>query len=339
MSTRDPRRTGEADALPRDEALSRVYREQAANREGPPATLDERILAAARQTAAGPRRSVRAALPWWRRLMVPVSVAAVLVISATLTLMVHDERQKSEAPATEASHPPPTRPNEPAQAPVLRRDAAEQNLSRATRAARNLPGSSTLSNETVAPLPTEPNSKAAEKRVDESTGQLRKREPSPAGENAAAESLPEAFPPAAPVAPPGATGSAPAKDVASGAAAASGAAVGRAATAARPSGASESDFRRLREAPPSPRSEQLAPAAAPPPANGTAAEPAPRSLDALERDGRPELRLETRAVRSAEDWLAEIRHLKRAGREAEWRDALERFRARYPDYPLPDEFR
>ena len=82
MSTREPRRPGEADALPRDEALSRAYREQAANRAGPPAALDARVLAAARQAVAAPRRPARP-LGWGGRMMVPGSGGGPLRVSGS----------------------------------------------------------------------------------------------------------------------------------------------------------------------------------------------------------------------------------------------------------------
>lgn len=45
------------------------------------------------------------------------------------------------------------------------------------------------------------------------------------------------------------------------------------------------------------------------------------------------------APRSPESWLAEIRRLRAAGREAEAREQLERFRQAYPDFVLPADLR
>ena len=64
-----------------------------------------------------------------------------------------------------------------------------------------------------------------------------------------------------------------------------------------------------------------------------------RSRDAAERESEQKPRIEQKAARSPEAWLEEIRELKRAGRDPEWREALERFRARYPNYPLPEDLR
>lgn len=49
--------------------------------------------------------------------------------------------------------------------------------------------------------------------------------------------------------------------------------------------------------------------------------------------------LEDKALRAAEDWLEEIRALKRQGREGEAQEALAQFRRAYPDYALPDDLR
>jgi hypothetical protein len=68
-----------------DESLAGLYRE--ASNEVPPARFDEAIRAAARREAgAGPRSLSR--LRAWR---VPVSLAAVVVLSATLVLMMREE--------------------------------------------------------------------------------------------------------------------------------------------------------------------------------------------------------------------------------------------------------
>lgn len=44
-------------------------------------------------------------------------------------------------------------------------------------------------------------------------------------------------------------------------------------------------------------------------------------------------------ARTADDWLDEIRALRRAGRSAEAAKQLADFRLAHPDYPLPEEFR
>ena len=76
MSTRDRSASGAADDLPQDALLARAYREHADAAGGPPPALDARILAAARAAAGEPRRAARPALPWWRRLVVPLAASA-----------------------------------------------------------------------------------------------------------------------------------------------------------------------------------------------------------------------------------------------------------------------
>lgn len=86
-----------------DAALAAAYR--AGAHEQPPAHLDDAIRAAARREAgAGPRRVSR--LRAWR---VPVSLAAVLVLSVTVVLMVREEGgdRLEPAPPRVAVAPPP----------------------------------------------------------------------------------------------------------------------------------------------------------------------------------------------------------------------------------------
>jgi hypothetical protein len=106
----------------RDPNLDRAYRETP--RDEPPPELDERIRAAARRAvgtrpqplerhAADERRR-----SWTSRWRVPLSVAATLVIAATLTVMMQDEERRPRddagrglspmiAPAREAEKPAP----------------------------------------------------------------------------------------------------------------------------------------------------------------------------------------------------------------------------------------
>ena len=68
---------------------------QLASDEMPPAGLDDRIRAAARrEVGAGPRRRSR-----WSAWQVPVSLAAVVVLSVTIVLMMRDEGVDRVEPA------------------------------------------------------------------------------------------------------------------------------------------------------------------------------------------------------------------------------------------------
>jgi hypothetical protein len=89
VSTQPPD-DGEREALlARDGRLARAWRE--ASREEPPAALDDAVRAAARRAVhAGPRVGHG---PFGGRWRVPLSIAAVLVVSATLTLLVAERRE------------------------------------------------------------------------------------------------------------------------------------------------------------------------------------------------------------------------------------------------------
>ena len=70
----------------RDPRLEHLYREAA--REAPPAHLDAAILAAARREVGARPRALSAALRRWH---VPVSIAAVIVVSVSLVILVKEE--------------------------------------------------------------------------------------------------------------------------------------------------------------------------------------------------------------------------------------------------------
>ena len=78
-----------------DAKVSQYYRELGA--EEPPRALDEAILAAARHPPAGERGATR---PWTQRYAVPLGLAAVLVLSVTVTLRMQHERPGIELPDT-----------------------------------------------------------------------------------------------------------------------------------------------------------------------------------------------------------------------------------------------
>lgn len=98
----------------RDPRLDLLYRDAA--REGPPAHLDAAILAAARREV-GARPRALSALRRWR---VPVSIAAVVVVSASLVTLVGEkdplmiELQSVTAPPMAGSVEPQAQPAEPA---------------------------------------------------------------------------------------------------------------------------------------------------------------------------------------------------------------------------------
>ena len=111
----------------RDPRLDVLYRD--ASREAPPSHLDAAILAAARREV-GARPRALSALRRWR---VPVSIAAVVVLSMSLVTLVKEEegygpllgdaRSPAEAPAARMAQSL-EQPAEPAKAPEARKRAA-----------------------------------------------------------------------------------------------------------------------------------------------------------------------------------------------------------------------
>lgn len=111
----------------RDPRLDVLYRD--APREAPPSHLDAAILAAARREV-GARPRALSALRRWR---VPVSIAAVVVLSMSLVTLVKEEegygpllgdaRSPAEAPAARMAQSL-EQPAEPAKAPEARKRAA-----------------------------------------------------------------------------------------------------------------------------------------------------------------------------------------------------------------------
>jgi hypothetical protein len=90
MTDREKERTERAG----DPKVSAAYRELGA--EEPPRALDDAILAAAR----------RSARPWTKRWAVPLSLAAVIVLSVTVTLRIQHEQPGIESPVQQAAAPP-----------------------------------------------------------------------------------------------------------------------------------------------------------------------------------------------------------------------------------------
>lgn len=243
----------------RDERLSRLYREVADA--DPPEALDRAILAAARAEVA-PAQVRKPA--WWRSWTMPMGVAATLVLTATLTLMVQREQERP-APEAPAQSAPPAAPQEKkaeavdlaprpaAPPPGAKREAARHEAERPPVAAPAPP-----------PFVSEP--KALQVA------------PAPAGAVSPRAPMAESAEPVAP---------------------------------ARPAAAMR---------------QQAAPAA-----------------DAVEmRAKSAPLRKEAvgaALARTPEQWLEDIRQMKKQGKEKESAEALAEFRRAHPDYRLPEDLR
>jgi len=105
----------------RDPQLDRLYREAA--REAPPAHLDAPILAAARRDAGARPRSLTSTLRRWH---VPVSIAAVVIVSVSLVILVSEEGGEQIVPApVPAVAPPAGEAAAPATQPALVEAARE----------------------------------------------------------------------------------------------------------------------------------------------------------------------------------------------------------------------
>jgi hypothetical protein len=112
----------------RDPRLDRLYRE--AGRESPPTRLDAAILAAARREAGARPRSVSSTLRRWH---VPVSVAAVVIVSVTLVILVREEQaeriEEVPVPAAATSADQAAAPRtQPTPAEATRETAAQPGL-------------------------------------------------------------------------------------------------------------------------------------------------------------------------------------------------------------------
>ena len=97
----------------RDAKVAAAYRDLGA--EEPPRALDEAILAAARHARPGDRRPGPS---WTRRWAVPLSLAAVLALSITVTLRIQHEAPESMQIAAQQKEAVARAPAAPEQAPL-----------------------------------------------------------------------------------------------------------------------------------------------------------------------------------------------------------------------------
>jgi hypothetical protein len=278
---------------PRDPSIDDAYRATA--REEPPRELDERILAAAHRAVDARPSPVRR--PFAQRWRVPVAIAATVVLSATVTLMVYENDRTTGGVSDkiqEESAPPTSAAPSAAGKPAAKRGA--------------LPSQSDA--QTAAPRPAAPTDESGAARAPAApaaAGALRQSVPREAEGSPANEAKRKSAPFAAE---PARVGVPPAVETPQ----------------------SGSDQRTLME-------KREAPAAAPSPTPPLSRE---RAL-ADRPTGRSERDTASGTARSAlqspDDWLAEIRRLKQAGRTDEASRLLADFRDRFPDHPLPEDLR
>jgi hypothetical protein len=307
-----------------DPALARAWRE--ASGDEPPGRLDDAIRAAARRAVqAGPHPAGRSFVQRWR---VPLAIAALLVVSASLTLMISErdahlptaaqapaaaEASKQAAPAAGTiAQQPPSAPPERAQSRV--RAAGTPTTPPAAAPAGVSPEAAERKDAGEAAGWREADSPDAALRAVPSTAEpaasANVEAPAPAAPAMREEAAPIAREETAPVAreeaaPAGAgaarvTGAEPADEL-------------------RKKRESASDFESImREAQTSDEAEQ-------PPGRARLKLQARPSAPAALRDAEP----------APEQWIDRIRELRRQGHMAEAEASLEQFRERYPDFALP----
>ena len=285
---------GDAD---RDARLDRLYREAA--REAPPAHLDAPILAAARREVGARPRSLTSTLRRWH---VPFSIAAVVIVSVSLVILVSEEGGEQVGPAPV-----------PAVAPI-----AEQPVAPAPQ-----PAPATAAREAAQPQATAPAPPRRESREDASVpaalGKLAdsaRPEPGPpealgAGAVVTPESgarlLPQPFLAAPRVAEERAA-SPPAE----------------AGTAGRKAGAPAVATEPLvaRSAVDAPQAKSMA--------RAMATKPPEQDRLTVWHGFEKE---------PPQKWLARIEELRRQGRAAEAEEMLSEFKRRFPELPLPPDSR
>jgi hypothetical protein len=321
----------------RDAKLAALYR--AAVQEEPPPALDDALRAAARrEVGARPRHVGSSYIRSWR---VPLSIAAVILLSVSLITLIRDEAPEvaqpplAGSPADTERKPAAADQGKAAESRILVPDEQRsKSIGLKPPKQTSAPGMGVRGN-SVSPEPAAPprTGRAAVEQAE--TGAL--SAPSPRAKRAS----PEAFPGAADIrdnkiVAPGEHASRPAKENARRDAAAapaearqqSQAGAPTIAAAPAPGVASGEGKARLRSEVASADSPVRESSPAPAPA---AKPPAPVSQTAGSIQAYVNL--------TPEKWLERIEELRKQGRLEEARTNLAEFRKRYPDYQLPESLK
>ena len=308
--------------LARESDISRTWR--ATSTEQPPATLDDAIRAAARRAvSARPQVSGSSFVARWR---VPLSIAALVVVSASLTLLISEEKQhlpgmtsqdlpRAAAPPRMESSVTPGKRDEEARQVGSSRASSDAMLPKSTdrtapmgkasgamgsatnKATAPLPQSAAFTPEAVAPAPDRATSAA------QAGAPARNDSPSVDTDARANAELKQVLPSA--------------RELPSG-------------PAAQSEATSKRKFEQEAPAPQSPAADSAVSGAPPAPAR-TTVNAQLRSRVAPAKEPAAEENLAPAA------WVERIIDLRREGKLKEAADSLEAFRRRYPDYPLPAE--
>lgn len=320
-----------------DERLSLAWRD--ASRDEPGPALDDAIRGAARKAVGSGPRPTRSS-PFAARWGIPMSVAAILVVSATITLLVaeHDRRgtgvlkdaapprPSTLTPSPAASEPQPLPQPAPADAMPAERASRESNEARPGSPAEKVPAAAGVaaSSETApaappaapivqrsdtGPVATPPVGGPGLTVQPEAAGRLGERDEQEAKQSLAKRRSNTPQP----------QGMAPQ-------------AQGRAPQAQDQ--APQTQERAPQAKSEAPISANLPGAQSPQPA----AEPAARAQAQNSSAQAAPAQEEDRAV-PPKEWLDRILALRREGKFADAARSLKAFRERYPDYPLPEELR
>jgi resuscitation-promoting factor RpfA len=334
------RNSGTPGGAERDPRLDRLYRET--GREEPPERLDAAILAAARREVGARPRAISARLRAWR---VPVSIAAVVVVSASLVTLVREEgggelelpstSDRFSKPAATVPAPPaareaaktPASPKPSAAGPAARDDAAAGATSSAKLAEETL-----LRKQRAADVPAERRA-ASESRVP-----ARAAAPSPQPF--------ESVPAAREQHPALSTDQAAGTGMATQSLGVRGGELESSAAPAEPAAEQPRAAARMMQRNRADSAAGAMSAAPPPAAVAPAAKPVAKAESRAMRDERqpaPSARvaalLKELDSQPAEKWLEKIDALIREGRKDDADEMLAEFKRRFPGHPLPPGMR
>ena len=298
--------SGEAE---RDARLDRLYREAAGD--APPARLDAAILAAAHREAGARPRPATSKL---RRWSVPVSIAAVVVLSFSLVTLVQEEGgdRLTEIPPVTPLPTPERKASPPA--PEATKDAGREDRSAQRQPERPAPAASTPAPAAPEPFPG---------RRQEQRPQAGGAAPPPQADT---PTLPDLLAKSAPIP------STRAREEA--AADLRGMAAESASTPDTRRSAAQAPARAAGNEAAATAAGRVVPSAPPAPPSEAAKSDLGRSMDPGSATPQPPIWQDLER-QPPEKWLERMEELRRTGRSVELNDLLAEFRKRFPGHTLP----